>query len=398
MSFVRWHLALGFERLYLYFDDAGAAPVGLAELEAYLEKDEAAGERVERVRRTEKLADEERCLCASFERFGPFVDAEVQARQALNAEHASIRARERGLRWLVHIDIDELFFASNRRAFLEHFAAMDASEVGHVTYANHEGVPEAGDAVDYFASVTLFRVNHLRVPLSDAALRAMQWWRDRTRRGQYLLCYDNGKSAVRLVEGVAPTSVHAWSLGAARLRRRTALCDARALAVEDVDAALDEPCVLHYVACGKFWLRTKYEILGDFDDAWFGGALPIAASFHLDSRDVVVGSGDAAVFDRFYDAHLAPPDRDTIRRHLDAGVLRSYTAVKTFLRGTHCDDGREERCLTREPATERCLENTTTTTSTQLQQPTTTLTYEKAWILSSAANSFLSLQKKTKNN
>ena len=34
VSFVRWHLHVGFERIYLYFDEAVDEPVGWAELTA----------------------------------------------------------------------------------------------------------------------------------------------------------------------------------------------------------------------------------------------------------------------------------------------------------------------------------------------------------------------------
>ena len=43
------------------------------------------------------------------------------------------------------------------------------------------------------------------------------------------------------------------------------------------------PCA---VTCGFAWFLSKYAMLGDFPDAWFGGPLPIEPSFHLDARDV----------------------------------------------------------------------------------------------------------------
>ena len=78
------------------------------------------------------------------------------------------------------------------------------------------------------------------------------------------------------------------------IRRRTALADPRGL---DVGALrrCEVPCILHFVTCGLRWFMDKYEILGRFQDSWFGGALPIAPSFHLDARDVVLTSTPAAV-------------------------------------------------------------------------------------------------------
>jgi len=407
VSFVRWHLAVGFERLYLFFDDPcddEDVPVGWREIDAFCccaadDRDDDTRP-VVRFRRGDQTVEAARAALESYATFGPFVESEVQARQCLNAEHAARLARQRGLRWLVHIDVDEAFYVASREALVAHFAHLDAEAVGHVVYANHEGVPGADhpddpddrdddddpahataalaassetentddEARDYFARVTLFKANHLTVPLTPEAHRAMEWWKRRTRRAQFLLCYDNGKSAVRLVDGpgLRPSSVHAWTLPAGcGLARRTALADPRELRVDELlsvgspkqsahhkknhlvfDGAAEPlrggttgelPCILHYVVCGKFWLETKYRILGDFPDAWFGGALPIAPSFHLDARDVVVRGDSAdrdAAIQRFYDAHvsLRTCPRDLIDAHLAAGVLRRFTRVADVVR------------------------------------------------------------------
>lgn len=383
-SFIRWHLHLGFERLYLYFDDVDSReeyfPVGWEEC--------GNDSRVERIRRSKSLVEEQRRVCKSFERFGPFVDTEVQARQVLNAEHASLLAQSRGLRWIVHIDIDELFYVQSRQAFLSHFVTLERENVEHVTYANHEGVPTSSeDEKDYFKAVTLFRVNHMTIPMTHAAMEAMAWWKKRTLRGQYLLCYDNGKSALRLRPDVAstPTSVHGWTCSG---KRKTALADPRSLSVGEVDTSI-EPCILHYVTCGKFWLRTKYEILGKFDDAWFGGTLPIAKSFHLDARDVVLK--DKQPFDEFYRTHVqAPADPQLVRRHLAAGVLRRYIVPAQVLGG---QSSVEKEVPVRTTTMHDCDETEDLKTSSSTASTMTTTTnpqgYEKAWILASAANSFL---------
>lgn len=333
-SFVAWHLHLGFERLYLYFDDGarGGDPVGWSDVARYV----VTG-RVVAVRRGADLLARQRSRCGGWVRFGAHAAAEVQARQCLNAEDAAIDARCAGLRWLVHVDIDELFYAASPAALAGHFAALDADGVGHCCYANHEGVAEGGPEsgyTDYFQTITLFKTHHLRVPLSPKAADAMAAWRAASRRGQYLLCYDNGKSAVRLVRGAKPRSVHAWSVpDAANLRRRTALADARCLDAENVAREPEAmPSILHFVACSRFWLRKKYEILGAFPDAWFGGTLPIAPSFHLDARDAV-RTGDGAALDAFYDSHLAPFDAETLADHVACGVLRRVAGPATFLNG-----------------------------------------------------------------
>ena len=105
-----------------------------------------------------------------------------------------------------------------------------------------------------------------------------------------MLCYDNGKSAVRVVQGARPRSVHSWILpDPKKMPSKTALVDPRALDLNRMRRCSD-PCILHFVVCGLPWLKAKYEMLGAFEDAWFGGKLPIAPSFHLDARDAFLAS------------------------------------------------------------------------------------------------------------
>lgn len=101
-SWVRWHLWLGFERLYIFFDDASESEsVDLAR--------RAGGAAV-----VPLLRDSE-AVCAGWSRqaswasLGADADRDVQIRQLLNAQLAMELAREDGLHWLLHLDSDELF-------------------------------------------------------------------------------------------------------------------------------------------------------------------------------------------------------------------------------------------------------------------------------------------------
>ena len=50
--------------------------------------------------------------------------------------------------------------------------------------------------------------------MTPGTRQAMKWWEGRRSHGQYMLCYDNGKSAARVVPGLRPKSVHSWELPA----------------------------------------------------------------------------------------------------------------------------------------------------------------------------------------
>ena len=425
-SFVRYHWAVGFDHIFLFYDDpddptlpvarrleaeaAAASAASAASVASVASASEASATAtatataattpsVTVVLHDESLRATWAARCPSFPDMAPFAAAEVQARQHLNCEVALELAAARGVRWLLHIDIDELFFTANDGGVAEHFAMLDRRGVHHMTYLNHEGVPESPDVVDYFSEVTLFRRHPFRIPLSAETRRGMNFWRGRTNHGQYLLCYDNGKSAVRVLPGVRPRSVHTWVLpaggiddeggegedigraeectgdrgggegkgeedggggggssrgggsgseggrgGGRPLCSKTALADPRSLDLAKV-LRCDDPCILHFVTCGVRWFRSKYAILGDFDDSWFGGKLPIAPSFHLDCRDVTghsssggEGGGDGSD-DRvlaFYRAQVmaAPPDtaEEEIARQIDAGVLFRTSRVASVLK------------------------------------------------------------------
>jgi hypothetical protein len=282
-----------------------------------------------------------------------------------------------GIDWLLHIDSDELFHISEG-SVRDHFADLYRDDVWQMTYLNHEGVPEEAAAAeekekeeeeeggvsagnddgaevpsthDYFANITLFRRHHLDVPMSRGAQEGMQYWESRTTHGQYMLCYDNGKSAVRVVKGARPLSVHSWILPDPKeMPSKTALVDPRALDLSRVRRCND-PCILHFVVCGLPWLKAKYEMLGAFEDAWFGGKLPIAPSFHLDARDAFlaagedeghddgVGGGGGATqdnggrIDALWRKQVVFRDVAVRERQLKAGVLLRFERPQRILRG-----------------------------------------------------------------
>mmetsp|Transcript_20341 Transcript_20341/g.60662 ORF Transcript_20341/g.60662 Transcript_20341/m.60662 type:complete len:151 (-) Transcript_20341:36-488(-) len=150
------------------------------------------------------------------------------------------------------------------------------------------------------------------------------------------------------------------------------------MAFEDMRAtvranvAYVEPCVLHYLTCGEFWLRTKYELLGAFDNAWFGGALPIPPSYHLDARDTVAMQ-DPTHLDAFYAMHLAPPVTSELAHHIVAGVLRRELSPAVLLYSGH----------------PRVFLRTSSPAAPETEAPVRPSTCERAWVLAAAAATFL---------
>jgi hypothetical protein len=134
------------------------------------------------------------------------------------------------LRWLLHIDSDELFGLAPGMSLHQHFRDLESRGIGQLSYMNHEGVPQAEDVYDPFLEVTLFRQHLAVVPISPESQTAVDFWKGRNPEGQYFLGYDNGKSATRVLPGVIPVSVHSWKLPAdCKLTSCSSMPDARNL-------------------------------------------------------------------------------------------------------------------------------------------------------------------------
>ena len=233
VSWCRWHLGVGFDHLFLFFDtgtdsnandtaargagdekkknfDPTLPPVDGAGLvpnhPAARAVNALFGSRVTVVAgQGLELRQWQQLHCPSWATHAPFVDSEVPSRQCLNAETALTLCRRRGLTWLLHLDIDELFYTGPAQASGPtvggqaeiqgprevgdtgtddgrgvggaqkepstedglglclaglpqvglHFAELEAEGCESLCYANHEGFPESEDpgSGDYFRGV-----------------------------------------------------------------------------------------------------------------------------------------------------------------------------------------------------------------------------------------------------
>lgn len=198
-DFVDYHLAVGFGRIYLIFDDP-ADP----------DRDRLKGRPAVEAITADHAWRTRWCQSPLFGELGASVDQEVMARQILNASVVSDLAREAGHDWLLQIDIDELFLpaAGDARAL---FHALRDQPVDVVSFANMEAVPEHEVVDRPFAEVSLFKVpveEMRRRVAPDAALAETLRRSSRFGSGFFNL-YSNGKSAVRLAApGLQPFGVH----------------------------------------------------------------------------------------------------------------------------------------------------------------------------------------------
>jgi hypothetical protein len=178
--------------------------------------------------------------------------AAVAARQTMNASAALQSAKagalgERPLDWLLHLDLDELFYLEGAGrgggTLGDHFAAASTAGFSLIRYLNHEllaphqhGLPPRFKVNPRLAAARLgpagwtMLVQHLSMAQSDTR--------------PYFNGYLNGKSAVRVRAGVAAAGVHGWTVAAGTPDERGCL--------------LAGPSILHLHFSSPEAFRLKY--------------------------------------------------------------------------------------------------------------------------------------------
>jgi len=334
-SYLTYHLSTGFDHIFLFFDDPHDPAI--PEAQSY--------RNVTVIRNDEELRKrwEKTISFTTDEEVRDYADSLVMARQILNMEVALGLAVEKGIDWLLHIDVDELFYSPSQSVH-EHFQALADHGISRATYLNYEAVPESPDIRDPFIEATLFK-KHPKTLDGRGITPEQQRLIDECPQlpERFYFFYRNGKSAVRAREGTIPNGPHAFSLPEdrglrARLHTKVFKSKAAKLAGKVAPRLTQElrrrlypiqqafskdPMILHYPCCGfeNFW--NKYVNYGRFADNWFG-KVDIASSigsFTIESRDVVA-TGDRDLAKRFYTQRVVMNDPEQIASLTDAGLLR----------------------------------------------------------------------------
>lgn len=313
-SFITYHLAIGFTRLFLFFDNPRDPSIRQA----------LKYPGVTVIRNDEKLQQlwRKTRLYTTRPEYRQFLDCQLRPRQLLNVEIGIQLALREKIDWLLHIDLDELFYLPHGTV-QQHFQALTERGVRHVVYHNYESITETSEVNDYFREVTLFKrplpnpqQAHQRAQ-TNRIIKSLPAFAD-----NYFLYYDIGKSAARPVHGLLPDSPHSFIFP-----------DQQALALTDPnlehnllkrattqEILSEDGIILHYPCCGfeHFW--RKYNALGKFPDKWLG-KIPIAQllPFHVESRDIVM-LRDKQAAREFYERHVVVKDEAAKQRLLAEGL------------------------------------------------------------------------------
>eukprot|EP00457_Paulinella_chromatophora_P006098 gb/GEZN01006116.1/.p1 GENE.gb/GEZN01006116.1/~~gb/GEZN01006116.1/.p1 ORF type:complete len:550 (+),score=80.92 gb/GEZN01006116.1/:40-1650(+) len=255
-SLLQWlcyHTRLGFEHIFVFLDDPTEESTAII----VTSFDPA---RVTLVRNDQHLlrAVRERNSTV-YARYGPFGPAEVMARQLINADYAAHLLRKmytptnafhaKKIDWLLHIDVDELFYVGPSFSIVSHFAKLKKQGFMSAVYLNYEAVAEQAES-NFFQDTTLFKRNRITLP----NLKLEQEYAN-----DYMVYhqgYWTGKSAARLdAPELTPLEVTRFWIGPQPNSDKRANCDG--------------PVILHYINPTLSETRKKYELLGKFSDTAF---------------------------------------------------------------------------------------------------------------------------------
>lgn len=290
-NFLRYHLALGIDRIYLFVSrpDESSSTFPSDPRVVVIPTDQRLRESWRQVPR--------------YREFEPFVETETMARQYLNLEIGIAMARQDRMDWLAHLDADELLYAGGYG--LHETCTRAPLEVGEIRLPNHEVAPEAVSAGPLFAGRRAFKRNPM-VLAADARreyhLRQMD---DIRKRKFYFVAYINGKAIGRVVDNLHASveGPHGFALSPEHPVRRWA-----------VDEGL---AVLHYAERDFPKFLAKFEDLGAFPDSWFGKDPMIP--FRREARDALAKGVEH--LRRFYEDNVVFDDAEELKALEDIGMI-----------------------------------------------------------------------------
>lgn len=289
-SFIKYHLAIGFDHIFLFFDDPFDNMIESVQNNPAITIVKNNVELRQRWSQTINFRSNLNNI--------KFIDTEVMARQILNVEVATQMALDLNIDWLLHVDHDELF-TTNNISVAEHFSKLKDQGVTSIKYTNHESIPETINIQDPFKEVTLFKKN-VKILKRDQGLFLKS-----LSPKEYFMFYSNGKSAGRVNKYLIPDSVHGF-------RNQ-----------DKYEIAFDAS-ILHYPVCGIDRFVDKYKVLGQFDDKWFGVTeIKEHMPFHIECRDLIKWNNESLIRSFYEDRIMWRPEKVNV--FTEKGVLfREY--------------------------------------------------------------------------
>lgn len=301
-QFIHYHSTIGFKKFYLFIDD---------NCQAVLEKTKKYPHVITFLRE-EALFNEWKKLSAfEIKEKKEIVEAEVMVRQELNFFVAHKIAKESGIDWLVHIDIDELFYP-NGNNLQEHFKLLQINDYKSITYLNYESISTKIESSSMYSSSEAFKINFFK---------HKHWFFNSEQKKfidgaswlpkKYFNFYQNGKSAISTYgQRLKFFDVHSiMGDGPRKLGNNK------------------DPIILHF-PCARFIdFKKKYNRLGEFSDMWMGHkrAGEFIDELHLRSRDFYLKNSESDTdLMEFYKENFLINERNI------AELIKNKLAIKIY--------------------------------------------------------------------
>lgn len=250
-------------------------------------------------------------------------------RQTENCARAYQLAAEQGFGWLMHMDVDELFYLARGKTLTHHLRRLSKLRIGSFTYTNLEAIAHTTHMEEstYFEKVP---AGSFKKHPSMFGMSPNELWSSRRSimnklrfgppsqgstvdgaKREYFFSYSNGKSLVRV--GRLPKHMlpeprnHYWVFGKggdARVRGKI-VRNCKAFMYDAIAHATFEPklakdvYILHFVNVGFLFWRDKYLILGSFNDGYLQGRFPVPFDSMLASRDAIAAGDENEAFKYF---------------------------------------------------------------------------------------------------
>ena len=260
--FIRYHFLIGFSHIIVFVDDGCE--------ETYLKA----------TRYSNVLAFKRDCHLLEAWKLVPIYrelnkralkNHEVMVRQEYNVFVAHSFCHELEIDWLLHIDIDELFYL-NGNDFDEFFLKLDHKAHGGCIFTNYEVIPNSLNSELIYLCGDVFKKNYFKRGVwnySDSQRKYIE--KNHFLGSHNLNYYQNGKAASKVEDLLVVRDVHS-------------MCDSKG---KMKICGHDDPLILHFPCATYHEYEVKYSRLGNFSDYW--NAQPRAGkfidTFHLESRD-----------------------------------------------------------------------------------------------------------------
>lgn len=300
--FLNYHRSIGIFHVFVFIDDQCEKTYEKVKKYAFATP----------VYVNEDLQDKWRMLaCFRNTEKRSLIHKEVMVRQEYNTYIGYVKAKELGIDWLLHIDIDELFYP-NGVSLDEHYNERVKKNIGGCIYTNYEAIPVKQESECIYTSTPYFKKNFFKKGhwfFSDTQRKLIDEseWLSK----YYFNYYQNGKSGAYIHNDLIVEDVHSmWGDG------------------KEVEfLGHQDPIILHFPSVTIKEFSKKYKRLGDFDNLWrgFPRAGKFIDSFHLDARDAFKETSDTEFKNLFFSRMM---DDDKIQKLIENDLVVKIDILK----------------------------------------------------------------------